>query len=157
MNEASHGFEVELAAAAEALLNSVALRRNRDFNRVPARRPNWDAEATICSKCSENHMGGQTGADRLDDRYKVIEHSPAHILREPRRNIEKSDGTMIFSLDRVLSGGTKLTLDLAKKLGKPVLQIYDTRHERIPRGSGSSDTRHRLLALDRLFFYFTSR
>ena len=38
---------------------------------------------------------------------------------------------MIFSLERVLSGGTKLTLEFANKLGKPVLHIYDTRKERI--------------------------
>ncbi len=48
-----------------------------------------------------------------------------------RRNIEESDGTVIFSLNLRLSGGTKLTLDLANKLGKPVLHIYDTRKERI--------------------------
>jgi hypothetical protein len=48
----------------------------------------------------------------------------------------ESDGTLIFSLERVLSGGTKLTLGLANKLEKPVFQkpvfhIYDTRKERI--------------------------
>jgi hypothetical protein len=37
---------------------------------------------------------------------------------------------VIFSLEHVLSGGTKLTLELANKLGKPVLSIYDTRKER---------------------------
>jgi hypothetical protein len=37
---------------------------------------------------------------------------------------------VIFSLERALSGGTKLTLELANKLGKPVLRIYDTREER---------------------------
>ena len=37
---------------------------------------------------------------------------------------------MIFSLNLRLSGGTKLTQDLANKLGKPVLHIYDTRKER---------------------------
>ena len=37
---------------------------------------------------------------------------------------------MIFSLERALSGGTRLTLELANKLGKPVLRIYDTRKER---------------------------
>ena len=31
----------------------------------------------------------------------------------------------------MLSGGTKLTLELANKLEKPVLHIYDTRKERI--------------------------
>jgi Circularly permutated YpsA SLOG family len=48
-----------------------------------------------------------------------------------RRNIEESDGTVIFSLDRLLSGGTKLTQDYANKLGNPVLHICDTRKERI--------------------------
>jgi hypothetical protein len=48
-----------------------------------------------------------------------------------RRNIEESDGTVIFSLERLLSGGTKLTRTHANKLGKPVLHIYDTRKERI--------------------------
>jgi Circularly permutated YpsA SLOG family len=38
---------------------------------------------------------------------------------------------VIFSLNCRLSGGTKLTLDLANNLGKPVLHIYDTRKERI--------------------------
>ena len=38
---------------------------------------------------------------------------------------------MIFSLERVLSGGTKLTLELANKLEKPVFHLYDTRKEPI--------------------------
>ena len=46
-------------------------------------------------------------------------------------NIEESDGTVIFSLERSLSGGTKLTRHYAHKLGKPMLHIYDTRKERI--------------------------
>jgi hypothetical protein len=36
-----------------------------------------------------------------------------------------------YSLERLLSGGTKLTWEHANKLGKPVLHIYDTRKERI--------------------------
>ena len=102
--------------------------------------------------------GGQTGADRagldfaietglehggyvprgrkaedgrIDDRYNLFELSTSSYPARTRRNIEESDGTVIFSLNRRLSGGTKLTLDLANKLGKPVLHIYDTRKERI--------------------------
>src|SRR4029077_13023889 len=101
--------------------------------------------------------GGQTGADRagldfaietglehggyvprgrkaedgrIDDRYNLVELSTSSYPARTRRNIEESDGTVIFSLNRRLSGGTKLTLDLANKLG-PVLHIYDTRKERI--------------------------
>ena len=39
---------------------------------------------------------------------------------------------MIFTLERLLSGGTKLTWGHANKVGKPVLHIYETRKERIP-------------------------
>jgi hypothetical protein len=38
---------------------------------------------------------------------------------------------VIFSLERLLSGGPKLTWRHANRLGKPVLHIYDTRKERI--------------------------
>jgi hypothetical protein len=48
-----------------------------------------------------------------------------------RKNIEESDGTVIFSLERQLSGGTKLTQDYANKIEKPMLHVYDTRKERI--------------------------
>jgi len=102
--------------------------------------------------------GGQTGADRagldfaietglehggyvprgrkaedgrIDDRYNLIELSTTSYPARTRRNIEESDGTVIFSLEPRLSGGTKLTRGLADKLGKPVLQIYDIRKERI--------------------------
>jgi Circularly permutated YpsA SLOG family len=48
-----------------------------------------------------------------------------------RRNIEESDGTVIFSLKHLLRGGNKLTRDYAKKLGKPLLHIYGAPKERI--------------------------
>jgi hypothetical protein len=102
--------------------------------------------------------GGQTGADRggldfaihaglehggyvpkgrkaedgrIDDCYNLVELSTSSYPARTRRNIEESDGTVIFSLEHRLSGGTKLTLELANKLEKPVLHIYDTRKERI--------------------------
>ena len=102
--------------------------------------------------------GGQTGADRggldfaihaglehggyvprgrkaedgrIDERYNLVELSTSSYPARTRKNIEESDATVIFSLNVRLSGGTKLTLDLANNLGKPVLHIYDTRKERI--------------------------
>jgi hypothetical protein len=68
---------------------------------------------------------------RIDDRYNLVELSTSSYPARTRRNIEESDGTVIFSLGRHLSGGAKLTQDYANKLGKPVLHIYDTRKERI--------------------------
>jgi hypothetical protein len=103
--------------------------------------------------------GGQTGADRagldfaietglqhggyvprgrkaedgrIDDQYNVVELGTSSYPARTRKNIEESDGTMIFSLERVLTGGTKLTREYAHELGKPVLHIYDTRKKRIP-------------------------
>jgi hypothetical protein len=75
--------------------------------------------------------GRKTEDGRVDDRYNLVELSTSSYPARTRRNIEESDGTVIFSLNRRLSGGTKLTLELANKLGKPVLHIYDTRKERI--------------------------
>src|ERR1700724_2089469 len=110
--------------------------------------------------------GGQTGADRagldfaietglehggyvprgrkaedgrIDERYNLVELSTSSYPARTRRNIEESDGTVIFSLERLLSGGTKLTWEHANKLSKPVLHIYDTRKERI-----SNPDSHRL-------------
>src|ERR1700732_1716178 len=102
--------------------------------------------------------GGQTGADRagldfaiyaglehggyvprgrkaedgrIDARYNLVELSTSSYPARTRRNIAEGDGTVIFSLERRLSGGTKLTCEHPLKLGKPVLHIYDTRKERI--------------------------
>ena len=69
---------------------------------------------------------------RIDDRYNLVELSTSSYPARTRRNIKESDGTVIFSLERLLSGGTKLTRDYAHKLGKPVLHIYETRKELIP-------------------------
>ena len=53
---------------------------------------------------------------RIDDRYNLVELSTSSYPARTRRNIEESDGTVIFSVNRRLSGGTKLTLELANKL-----------------------------------------
>jgi hypothetical protein len=68
---------------------------------------------------------------RIDDRYNLVELSTSSYPARTRRNIKESDGTVIFSLERLLSGGTKLTQDYDNKLGKPVLHIYDIRKARI--------------------------
>jgi hypothetical protein len=68
---------------------------------------------------------------RIDERYNVVELSTSSYPARTRRNIKESDGTVIFSLERLLSGGTKLTWEDANKLGKPVLHIYGTRKGRI--------------------------
>jgi hypothetical protein len=70
--------------------------------------------------------GRKAEDERIDDRYSLIELSTSSYSARTRMNIKESDGTVIFSLERLLSG-TKLTRTHANKLGKPVLHIYDTR------------------------------
>jgi hypothetical protein len=60
-----------------------------------------------------------------------VSNTARSISSESPWNIDESDGTVIFSLERLLSGGAKLTWGHANKVGKPVLYISDTRKERI--------------------------
>src|SRR4029077_8823814 len=88
--------------------------------------------------------GGQTGADRagldfaihvglehggyvpkgrkaedgkIAERYHLVELSTTSYPARTKRNTEESDGTVTFSLERLLSGGTKLLWDLPTSLG----------------------------------------
>jgi hypothetical protein len=45
---------------------------------------------------------------RIDDRYNLVELSTSSYPARTMKNIEESDGTVILSLERRLSGGTKL-------------------------------------------------
>lgn len=94
--------------------------------------------------------GGQTGADRaaldfaiahdiahggwcprdrraedgpIADRYGLEETPSRHYSQRTRWNIRDSDATLIFSIKPTLTGGTRLTWELARELGKPVLHI----------------------------------
>ena len=51
--------------------------------------------------------------------YNLVELSTSSYTARTRRNIKESDGIVIFSLERLLSGGTKLTWENANKLGIP--------------------------------------
>jgi Circularly permutated YpsA SLOG family len=94
--------------------------------------------------------GGQTGADRAALDF-AIEHGisnggwcprqrraedgviPAHyLLRETPSshysqrtewNVRDSDATIVFTIKACLTGGTRLTFELANRLGKPVLHL----------------------------------
>jgi hypothetical protein len=95
--------------------------------------------------------GGQTGADRaglefalevglehggyvpkgrkaedgrIDDRYRMTElTSPLYSVRT-RRNVLESDGTVIFTLNSDLLGGSALTAQYARRTSRPLLHIH---------------------------------
>ncbi len=94
--------------------------------------------------------GGQTGADRaaldwaianniphsgycpkgriaedgvIDMKYNLTETKSVNYSERTELNIQESDGTVIFSVSGVLSGGSKDTAKYAKKKGKPLLLL----------------------------------
>jgi hypothetical protein len=56
-------------------------------------------------------------------RYRLKETRSAASTVRTRWNVRDSDGTVIFSLARTLSGGSRLTAEFAKKFEKPLLHL----------------------------------
>jgi hypothetical protein len=99
--------------------------------------------------------GGQTGADRaaldwaiesniphggwcpagrraedgvIGSRYHLKETPSRSFTQRTHWNVRDSDGTLIVSLDPVLTTGSKQTLEFARKLGRPCLHLHPQTH-----------------------------
>jgi len=59
----------------------------------------------------------------LAEPYKHKETPSASYPQRTQWNVRDSDGTVIFTMARNLTGGSKLTADAAKRLGKPWLHL----------------------------------
>ena len=95
--------------------------------------------------------GGQTGADRaaldwalshnlpcggwcpkgrkaedgtIDPKYPLKESSSASYLQRTEWNVRDSDATVLFSIAPSLGGGSKKTVEFAKKHNKPCLHLH---------------------------------
>lgn len=95
--------------------------------------------------------GGQTGADRaaldfaihhdiphggwcpkgrlaedgtIDQRYQLSETSTKQYPQRTEKNVQESDGTVIFTLGPQLKGGSKKTAEFAHKHQKPLLHLH---------------------------------
>lgn len=95
--------------------------------------------------------GGQTGADRaaldwaiehniphggwcpkgrkaedgsISEHYQLQEMDTAAYLRRTEQNVIDSEGTVIFSLKPVLTGGSKRTAGFVRKHHKPLLHVH---------------------------------
>jgi Circularly permutated YpsA SLOG family len=116
--------------------------------RSPSGPPNSELRTPMLRKIIS---GGQTGADRagldfaieagfkhggsvprgriaedgvISQKYRVIELPSESYEVRTRQNVRDSDGTVVFTLGPVAVGGTKLTIDYATEIGKPLLRIY---------------------------------
>ncbi len=107
--------------------------------------------AGAASRVEKIVSGGQTGADRaaldwalahgvpcggwcpkgrraedgpIDARYPLMETPSADYAQRTEWNVRDADATVILSLAPVLSGGSRLTRELAERLGKPCLHLH---------------------------------
>jgi hypothetical protein len=62
----------------------------------------------------------------IDPKYPLKESSSASYRQRTEWNVRDSDATLIFSIAPALSGGSKKTIDFARKLNKPCLHIHPT-------------------------------
>ena len=95
--------------------------------------------------------GGQTGVDRaaldwailhgirhrgwcpkgrlaedgvIDPQYQLQETESPTYSERTKKNVKDSDGTVLFSIAKGLTGGTLLTLRFARELGKPWIHLH---------------------------------
>jgi hypothetical protein len=72
---------------------------------------------------------GRTAEDGTIPECYLLQETP---LADPSQrtewNVRDSDGTVILSIAPTLIGGSQITLELAQESGKPVLHLYQARH-----------------------------
>ena len=73
-----------------------------------------------CGGCCPKDRRAEDG--RIDDRYPLKETPSSDYRVRTRLNVEESDGTLVITRGPV-TGGTALTIRLAREKGKPLLII----------------------------------
>ena len=56
--------------------------------------------------------------------YELQETDSANYLVRTEQNVIDSDGTVVFSIKPILSGGSKKTAEFARNHGKPLLHLH---------------------------------
>ncbi len=75
--------------------------------------------------------GRRTEKGKVPARYRMRQHWSRHYPLRTEKNVADSDGTVIFTYGKP-DGGSLLTIDFAKKHGKPWLAVDATRpHDEI--------------------------
>lgn len=72
-------------------------------------------------------LGRRAEDGRIDPKFQLEETPTENYAVRTKFNVRDSDGTVIFSLGPVLTGGSKLTADFARELGKPWLHLSKSR------------------------------
>jgi hypothetical protein len=69
-------------------------------------------------------QGGKAEEGIIAAKYPLKESSSSSYIQRTEWNVRDSDGTIVLSIAATLSGGSKKTLDLARKHRKPYLHIH---------------------------------
>jgi hypothetical protein len=67
--------------------------------------------------------GRKSEDGKINPKYQLTETPSASYLERTEWNVRDSDATIIFTLSPTLSGGSKRTMELAQKLGKPCMHF----------------------------------
>ena len=82
-----------------------------------------DAALAAGVPCGGHCPAGRRAEDgRIPDRYPLVELPTADYPARTRRNVADADGTVVVAFGPP-SGGTKLTVDLCRRSGRPCLVI----------------------------------
>ena len=84
---------------------------------------NW-AISNGLQHCGWCPRGRRAEDGRISKQYDLTETSSFGYVVRTKKNVEDSDGTVLFSISPELSGGTLLTYEWAEKINKPSLLLY---------------------------------
>jgi hypothetical protein len=78
--------------------------------------------------CGLDHGGWCPGGRMAEDgpiaaKYKLRQTPRSNYAQRTKWNVRDTDGTVVFSEAREASGGTRLTIQLARRLDKPLLHL----------------------------------
>ena len=59
----------------------------------------------------------------IDAHYQLVETPSENYVQRTVWNVRDSDGTVVFSIATVLTGGSKKTVELARKHGRPCFHL----------------------------------
>jgi hypothetical protein len=69
-------------------------------------------------------LGRRAEDGRIPDRYNLTQLPTSHYPARTQKNVVESDGTLIVTVKPTMTGGTKLTADLARTQRKPMLHVH---------------------------------
>jgi hypothetical protein len=75
--------------------------------------------------------GRKAGDGFIDGKYQLIELPSVSYPVWTKRNVRKSDGTVVFRLGTALFGGSDLTFSYATRANRPIILIHNGKLQRI--------------------------